>query len=473
MRAPLLCLLFSAEALAAEANGYLDLRAQYTRSRPGGLIPADDLPHQSALLELNLQARHPLAERSLVSGDLSLIGQLAGDFRGLDAQGANVALPPRDVLATHPLVSLNELYLSLEALPELTFLLGKKRLVWGSGLAFNPTDLLNPPKDPTDPTFQRSGSYLARVEVPLEKFAFTFLAAPMVTEQDNGLPFRLLTYPDWDQRDTQYHYLLAARAYALWADADLNLMLFFGNRFPDAFERKARLGASFSRVFFTDYEAHFELLLQSGSARDGVSSECVENAAAVLRCLSQGTPLVSKPGLSDPTLLPRVLLGGRKMFADDSLFSLEYLYQADGYDRAQFQALVDGLDLLREARQLGAPLPALPLPGAASAEGVPQKLAFEPLSRHYLFLTYQKPRLREDFTLSATLIANLQDLSGLVSPSLSWSAREWLTLTAAFFAPFTAPTELDAQVKRTGERVSEYSLAPMRYRALLQARAHY
>ncbi|MBI3185439.1 MAG: hypothetical protein HYZ28_25140 [Myxococcales bacterium] len=469
----LVAVLAGASGLAAEANGYLAARAQTTRVRALGLIPTDELPQQSFLLEVNAQVRHSLAERSFVYGDLSLVGQLASDYRGADREGSEVTLPPRDVRSSHPRVSLNELYLSHEVRPELTLLAGKKRVVWGSGLAFNPTDILNPAKDPTDPTLQRAGAYMLLVEVPLETLAFSFLASPAVLEQDAGIPFRMLTYPEWDPKDSQYHYQLAARGYALVADADVNLMLFFGNRYQDDFERKLRFGASFSKVYFTDYELHLELLAQSGSSRDRVEGRCVRDAFSVLGCLAEGTPVVSKPLLEEKTILPKALVGGRRMFADDSLLSLEYLYQADGYTHEEQQALVDALDLLRQARRLGLPIRGFALPGAGAAEGVPQRFSFEPLGRHYLFATYQKPKIRDDFTFAATGIVSLEDLSGLLAPSLSWSAKDWLTLTVAAFASWPGPSGLGTEIRSTGERASEYSLLPLRYRALFEARAFY
>ncbi len=136
------------------------------------------MPQVDELLEFNVQVKHGYAERGFVSGDLSLFARFAGSFVTADAEGNRVPVPDHDVPALRPLVSLNELYLSQEVRPELNLLAGKKRIVWGPGMAFNPTDLLNPLKDPTDPTFQRAGAYLARVEVPLESYAFTLLGEP-------------------------------------------------------------------------------------------------------------------------------------------------------------------------------------------------------------------------------------------------------------------------------------------------------
>ena len=197
MRRPalLLALAHAAPALAGEVNGYAASRTQVTRARATGLLPTDDVPQLQTLFEVNAQVRHAYRERGFVYGDLSLLTQAAADFRGVDLEGVEVAVESHDVRLLHPVVSLNELYLSHEVRPELNLLAGKKRVIWGSGFAFNPTDLLNPPKDPTDPNFQRAGAYMARVEIPLETLAFTFVAAPAVMKQESGIPYQFLTWP--------------------------------------------------------------------------------------------------------------------------------------------------------------------------------------------------------------------------------------------------------------------------------------
>jgi hypothetical protein len=313
---------------------------------------------------------------------------------------------------------------------------------------------------------------MVRAEVPLEKYTFTLLASPAVLEQQNGLPQALLTYPSWDKKDRQAHYLLAARAYALVADTDINLMVFHSNLYGDAFEDKTRLGLSFSRYFFKDYELHAEALLQRGSARQYAEGACLADKQAAVGCALGGQPFFSTRRLDETTVRPRVLVGTRYQFSDESLLSVEYLYQADGLRRGEFQDYVNGLSLLREARQLGLDTSGVS-PLATADTGLPQKFTFEPLGRHYAFLTFQKPKIHDDFTFAATVVANLQDFSGLVAPSLAWSATEWMTLTLSAFVPLPGPASLAARVPESGEKVSEYSLLPMRFRGLFQVRLFY
>jgi hypothetical protein len=343
-------LLTSVPALAAEVTGYVESRTQYSRSRVRGLLPTDAQPEVQQLLELNAQPRHEYRPGGFVAADLSLFLQGAWRYRGLDEQGQEVGVPVREASAARPFVSLSELYLSHEVVPALHLLAGKKRILWGTGWAYNPTDLLNPPKDPTDPSSQRVGAYMLRVEVPLEKYTFSFVASPAVLEQESGLPRALLVYPEWRSLDREAHYLLAARAYALVANADLNLMLFHSNLYGDDFEDKTRLGFSFSRYFFDVYELHLEALVGRGSARNYPTPGCLDSPEAAVDCFQRGAPLIAQRRLDEQRLRPRILVGTRYQFSDESLLSAEYLYQADGLKRSEFQDVVNGLSLLSVAR---------------------------------------------------------------------------------------------------------------------------
>lgn len=458
-----------------DVTGYGMTRTQFTRARPWGLLPTSDIPQLQQLVEFNTQVKVSWQPRSYLSSDVSLIASAGGFYRGVDGAGREVALADKASPQVQPIVSINELFVSHEFLPELNVLVGKKRIVWGPGLAFNPTDLLNPRRDPTDPTFQRSGVWLAQVEAPLSFATFSLVFAPTVLKQTAGIPTHFLGWPTWDQKDTQLHYQLAARAYALVWDTDLTLMAFFGNKSVDEFEAKPRVGLSFSRVF-GGLEVHGEALFQTGSTRDVLNGDCVKNVSSALQCSIAKTPYASKPHLTSPELRPRVLLGGRYQFSDDSLLSLEYLYQHDGWNQDRYQDLANALGLITEGRALGVDATVFPgagaLFGGSTPDGLPVRFAFDPRGRHYAFLTFQKPRLAEDFTLQAVVIANLRDLSTTVTPSLLWSATDWLNLSLLAFVPVPGPGALSVRTPQ-GQVVSEFGITPFAFRAMFEARAFF
>lgn len=457
-----------------EVTGYADSRTSFTRSRTWGLLPTDDIPQLQELFELNTQVRLKVRERSYLYSDVSLVANIAGQYHGRDASGQDVQVGSR---AAVPVVSLNELYVFHDFVPQLNVVLGKKRIVWGSGLAFNPTDLLNPRRDPTDPTFQRAGAWVAQLEAPFETMTFSLLFAPTVLESMSGIPAAFMLYPSWDHKDDLVHYQLAARWYALIADADLTLMAFYGNSSVDVFRDKLRIGASFSRYFFTDYELHFEAMFQQGSTRDSVVSSCVAGQSEASLCAMGGQAFLEKRRLDDTAVYPKVLVGTKRQFSDDSLIALEYLYQSDGWSKNQFEDFAKGLGLIETGRQLGLPVQRIAgvsqlLGQSSGSDGLPTRFNFDPKGQHYLFLTAQKPRLFDDLTIQLVVLASLVDLSTVWTPSIAWSATEWLTVTLYGFLPLPGPKSL-APKTPGGTPVSEFGISPFAVRAMLEARAYF
>lgn len=439
----------AAAALETTVNGYLDERLTLQRVRTGGVIPGDSLPRFINLTEANFQLKLRWGGRALALGDASFFYQRAAAFPGEE----------KDLPAYRPLAVISELYGSYSFTDHANLTLGKKRVVWGPGLVLNPTDLLNPPKDPTDPTLQRAGAWLARLEFPWERFTLTFVGAAKALRESGGVPTALAVWPESTARDPEYddqaHVAAAARLYLLLHDSDVNVEYFFTNLYNDAFRNKSRLGLSFSRLVGKALEVHLEALGQLGSARLFLD-ECV---TAPQSC---GANVVSRSKLDSHRRNVHALLGGRYTFSDDSLLGADYAFYSDGYDAPEWRTV---LTALRLAQAAGVTPPL----GPTSAGGTPQRFTFEPLRRHYLFLYYMKPHLHDDFTVNVTLIAGLADLSGQLSPQLVWSARAWLNLTLQLFAPLPAlhPTEVG------GEKYGELNLSPSDYRAVVSARFFY
>ena len=445
-------------------NGYIDNRFNFQRAKTDGLLSTRDLAQVDDLIELNVQLKHTYTAAGFVYGDMSAFAQFAGSYRTLDVMGREIEFADHAVATYLPLFSLNEFYLSHDVTRQVNLTFGKKRMVWGPGFAFNPTDLLDPPKDPTNPTFQRAGFWMARAEANFGEYAATLVAAPAVTEQAVGLPYAFLKYPAWDRKDKQAHFQLAARLYAGIANADINLMVFYGNRYNDAFTDKWRFGASFSRYFFTDYEVHAEVLLQTGSVQNYPNTPCFTDPGAALQCVRSGAPLTVQSRLNDKALFPRLIAGTRRQFSDESVLSLEYYFQADGYTQEEFQRFVYLLELMN--------LATISSPAQTTGGGIPQNYTFNPTGKHYLIASYSKPKIGEDWTLGLTLIASLNDLSTFISPTVAWSVQDWITLSLYGFIPAPGPNSL-AVTTTSGKHVSEFSVANSYYRILFEARVFY
>lgn len=300
----------SSKKVSAEVNGYVDNRIQYAHINPNvSLVPTNNQPSITEILEGNIQLKINIGSKAFVYSDVSLIYQNGWLFYDKDGSGGRTRIDDHDVPTLRPTIIPSELYVSVSPKPWLNILLGKKRIIWGSGFAFNPTDLINPPKDPTDPNFQRAGQWVARIELPFEKFTISTLFAPQVLYQQNGLPFAIMKYPDYQladgtkPADDSYHYLFAARLYMLLFNTDINLFYFFSNKYADSFENTSRFGISLSRYFFTDYELHIESLFQMGSGKNYPSHACISEGI----CNPQTVFSPSK--LSDGNIYPRILVG--------------------------------------------------------------------------------------------------------------------------------------------------------------------
>jgi hypothetical protein len=459
------------KAKTVEVNGYVDNRFSYTLVDPGvSPLPTDDVPSLSELLEANVQLRVHLGDTAFAYGDVSLFFQDGWLFYTRDGNGNKVDASSHDRPSLRPFAVASELYLSWSPQSWLNLLVGKKRTVWGSGVAFNPTDLLNPPKDPTDPNLQRAGAWLARVEFPFEKWTLSAVFAPGVLYQTSGLPSRFLTYPGYpsveqkvglvpDTRDDATHYLMTARLYALLWDTDINLIYTFSNLFQDGFVNKSRFGVSMSRYFLTDYELHVEAMFQRGSARYFANHSCVTGGP----CPDPIHEAFAPTKLESDNLYPRVLVGFRTMFHDESTLSIEYYYQGDGDSDMEFEDRMRAYDLagrLAVAALTSSPTGALPV-----------RFGFDPLRRHYLIASYSKPKIRDDWTLGLVVIAGLRDLSALVSPTVTWSVRDWLTLSLYGYIPVRGIPVGEAQID--GAKFSEFGMLPFDIRAMFEARAFY
>jgi hypothetical protein len=464
----------SSHSLEVTTTGYLDSRFTYARILSERMLPGEGQPALTNLTEGNLQLKLRFTPEAFLNTDVSLFWQRAGLIEGVE----------RDLPEYRPSIVVSELYGDLALTPHLSLTVGKKRVVWGAGLAQNPTDFLNPPKDPTDPAAQRAGAWLAKVEMPFDRFTFSLVGAAKVLRQYAGLPTALLVYPDQptseaeqglvaDDRDDEAHYAVAARAYALVADTDLNLVYAFTHLYNDAFTHKHRLGASVSHVF-GGLEVHGEALLQTGSTRLELEPACTGNADALADCVARDVALASRPRLHDGRLRPQVLLGARYLFEDSAMLSAEYAFHADGLDSTGFARYVETLAAAGELARANPALAGsiagvLGGAGASADPGTPQRYSFDPLRRHYLFVSYSKPQIHDDFTAGASLVLSLGDFSGQLSPSLSWSARDWLTLTAAAYIPLPVLNGVEVG----GRTYGELALSSTDWRALMSARAFF
>lgn len=424
-----------------ELNGSVAERAQATVPSEDSLMSTRELPILLSLSEVNAQVKGGLLDDKLRLGvDASAFLTVQGGYADRDPEsGQLVAVDSDDqVVPPDPFVTLSEWWLSAEPIPHLMLTAGKKRTVWGSGQMMSPSDVLNPPRDPTDPALQRAGFLQVRADVAFESWTATALFAPAVLRTAHGLPADILV-----DDDEELHYAAALRGYALVFDTDINLWLVWSNLYGDAFENHPRVAFSLSRNVFMEHEVHADVLIEQGSSRPYIEPDCVGGPLALFRCARAGTPIADDVLLEEDLVLPKILVGWRWMPPDGSMWTAEYLYQADGMIKSEYDDLKEIAVLAGQAQRSGMGAPGAP-PGASSSSSAeaPVRVSFAPQRRHYLLLSWLKPQVADDFTLQAAAIIPVEDLSVLASGSVSWQAQEWLTLSVLGFLPVPSPAML-------------------------------
>lgn len=454
LSAALLSLLVTQAEPLVTTTGYVDSRTT------GAWTQFDGAPGLVELVEGNVQLKLVPHEKVHFITDTSLFWQGAWLVQGGD----------KDLSNYRPTLVLSEAYADLPLQEHFRLLVGKKRIVWGAGMAFNPTDALNPPKDPTDPTFQRAGAWLAEAEWGFEKVAISLVGAGKVLRQYAGLPTALVVYPDrptaevdkglaTDDRDDEVHFAFAGRLYVLVGDVDVNVMYSYTNLFNDAFKTKSKGGLSLSRVF-GNLELHAEASLYQGSARLEVTDDCAKTPQL---CVLFKTPIVTRPDLDATFFNSQAVVGGRYMFDSGAMISLEYYFNGEGLKREDYRQLAS---LIVQYPQL-----AQQALGATTDPGTPQKFTLNALRRHYAVAQFSVPQLWDDWTLSGSAIVGLEDLSFQLVPSVQWMAKEWLQLTASAYLPFAGLD--DERITVGGESYGQFSLSPFQTRLMFQARAFF
>ena len=481
------------QRLLVTTNGWLDSRQSYTRVGWDRLLPSRDVPTWSNLSEANIQLKLRWKDKDGQDvgdggADVSFLYQKAGGYWTADDTGQQARVADHDVATYHPAAIVSELYGNWRPSEHLQILLGKKRITWGPGITLNPTDLLNPPKDPSDPTLQRAGAWLARVEAPFEKWTLSLVGAAKVTRQYGGIPGSLLYYPDYPALttldnngnkvatadDTRPHFATALRAYGLWHETDINAMVYMTQLYNDAFTWKPRLGLSASHIFANAWELHVEALGQTGSARLQVQGDCVQSLATAVGCVTSGKPVAGYSKLDDGVFRAKAIAGVRYMFGDAAQVSAEYLYNGDGYNSNEFSSYISAVQLMSSAARSGLTLPSgagLATP-APSDPGSPQRFAFDPVRRHYALLSYQQSQIADDWSVIGLVLMDLEDFSGTLAPTVTWSAREWLSITAAGFMSIPG-VQSRGGLAGDGTRYSEFGVNPLVWRAFLSARLFY
>jgi hypothetical protein len=321
----------------------------------------------------------------------------------------------------------NEIYTQVTLFDSVYILAGRRRVVWGTGLAWNPTDLVNPPRDLLEPARTRAGALmLPMVDVALSQVTLSAFVSTPVTYNAYGIPQQVgITTP-----------LVGARAFTNQFGTDMSAMYFY-----DSAKQRHSIGTAVSSIIADNYEVHAEGIVHLGSV-DRPPMETVDACG---------------PSLGPaPKYGGAAVVGARRDWSDRSLVALEYMYNSAGYSPLEYSLVRTELPCLRSAAHVEQ------LRDPAHATAVQQSVVL--VRQHYLSLIAQRPHLTEDGWLehlgvSGGAIISLSDGSTLVHARVDFSMGAFvLSLSGAAVA---------------GPNGAEMTLAPMRGMMFVEAQWSY
>jgi hypothetical protein len=416
---------------------YVMIRGDLADPRLDKKLSAPAIASQSLLLDLNLTGKTEFSDLLRFQADVDLHARRFWNYKKRNLVSGSIETT-QDIGEENPeyRLALNELYVNGDALDGIQYTAGKKRILWGTGFAANPTDLLNPAKNPLDPTYERRGAWLVQVERIQEQSTVAFFMAPGVIENKHTLPKEAGIYKDAEGKRSA-HYLLGWRYYMLLGGADINLMLFNSERYQDDMSHAWKTGASWSQIataLSKQLETHAEILVQRGSVRP--------TAAGVER-------------LGSRDLFFKALVGMRYDLENESALLVEYVHNSEGDSTADLQRRLQNL------RDLTVKFPSLA-----------QKSTLPLLMRNTLYVNYQRYKFNDDTFVSWAVAHNLHDHSGFQGPVLQWTPTQTTSLTVSASVDYNLVKNSGAAVTGIG-RVRTNELNPAKSRAGLEVKSYF
>lgn len=269
--------------------------------------------------------------------------------------------------------SLYEAFLSVKPSNSVSLEIGKKRLKWGKGYAWNPVAFIDRSKNPNDPELALEGftvatlNYIKSFQGKLKTISFTVVLLPVSDSFNSGF-------------GVKNHINYGGKIYFLFFDTDIDIMFLSGNSIPD------RYGIDFSRNLGSNLEVHGELAY---------------------------TPDYNKINAFS------YLFGIRFLTKTDTTFFLEYYKNGHGFLQGEMS---DYYSQINEAYQV------FLLSGddtclkSLSANSDPAYSSFAPM-RDYLYLriSWKEPWDILYFIPSLTTIYNIADNSFSIAPELLYT----------------------------------------------------
>jgi len=291
--------------------------------------------------------------------------------------------------------TLYEAFLSVKPSHSFHLDIGKKRMKWGKGYAWNPAAFIDRPKNPNDPELALEGYVALSIDF-IKSFSGRLKTI-------NITPFLLPVYDSINSTFGKKNQLnFGGKVYFLFYDTDIDFMFLSGGSTP------ARFGMDFSRNVTSNFEIHGEFAY----IPDYIKNVIEEDGAV----REEKYPCIN------------YLLGIRFLTNTNTTFFFEYLKNGNGYtsnEMGNFFSLIDqayqSYLLTADDRQLKF------LSGEASLD----YRTFAPMQDYlYLRISQKEPWNILYFIPSITTIFNLTDKSFSLTPELLYNPITNLELRA-------------------------------------------
>jgi hypothetical protein len=293
---------------------------------------------------------------------------------------------------------LREFFFKLSPASAIDFTFGRAILKWGTGYAYNPTGVIEPrrnPSDPSDRLRQFRGLDLAQAD-------FYFRASSLTLVYLNTLQ----TGDKWQLAND---HRLAMRLSTLFRGFDVSLIGFWEK------SRRGKIGFNFTKVLGEALEIHGEFLGQRGSEAPQ-HLIITANAPDTLFRFLPYAPLHEH----ERRLFGKYLAGFQYTFGGQANLAMEYFHNDDGLSGGDWQRFLDYLVFAN--RQLSNPRWDSPQGNLAAANllwstGV---LSTTGSTRDYLFVRlYSSGLTSTRISGELNALENLHDASAVVIPTLS------------------------------------------------------
>jgi hypothetical protein len=265
---------------------------------------------------------------------------------------------------------------------------GKQRIAWGSGLAWNPTNRLEPPKNALNTTLEQEGALAARIDWAPAAWASVVAVAAATDAEPRDLP--AATAEDEARKSA------ALRARFLIRDTDLAVVVSGGKN------QRILVGLDVGRDVAGLFTAHAEAAVYEGAEMF--------------------------PPREGETFL-RVVAGLLRTSGENA-FALEYFHNGEGYTGAQAAAWRGTLDRAWDAATNPALPPDLREPAAAAyaaAASIPYSWGLG-LRRNYLHASWSRGGPTSTWTGAVRAVVGLDDGGWALTPGVGWAPRGNVTL---------------------------------------------